>query len=116
MITNKASISDLITPENFITAGADEELIERPAFRAWISIKGDGSVYANGRKLHPIEIYANGIRLFEFSCTIMTPIGRRPGISSLRITPGARYKSRIVSEGSVKNCMRYPGYKASSPF
>ena len=39
MITNKASISDLITPEDFITAGADEELIERPAFRAWISIK-----------------------------------------------------------------------------
>ena len=106
MIKDKSSISDLITAGDFVEAGENVELIERPASRAWVSIKGNGDVYANGRRLHPIEIYANGIRLFEVSIMVMTPIGKQPGITSLRITPGTNYKSRIISAGSVKSCMR----------
>lgn len=82
--------------EGFKTAGPDEEILQRPASHVLVAVEGPGEVYVNGQKLQPSKSYPDA-DVYEYISIGQSLGGKCCGISSLKISEGARFRYYVTS-------------------
>ena len=84
--------------EGFKTAGPDEELLQHPASHILVAVAVDGvgEVFADGLKLEPVKRYADA-DVYELISIAQSMGGNAPGILSLKVSEGTRYRFRVTS-------------------
>ena len=93
---------DWTPKDGFQTAGPDEEILQRPASHILIAVEGPGEVYVNGMKIQPAKSYADA-DVYEFISIGQSMSGKCPGIMSLKISEGTRYRYYVT--GSLGACV-----------
>ena len=77
--------------DGFKTAGHDEEILQSPATHIFVAVEGAGEVFVNGQKILPKREYPDA-KVYEQVCISYGPAGKEPGILSLKLSNGTRYR------------------------